>query len=172
MPPCRLQLPQRVCADDRLSFGTAMSSRPGEVCKALAEVGQRALLQGAHREAGEVGIGARREHQRVADPAHAVGAGQHAHFRLAIEQRQAQAVLDRDMARLRGVGEFGQLLQDPVAMAMHEGFDFGEGQPVRRADAQAALVDGHRQPRGAALQAVIDDPPADQEMARSRLGRR
>jgi hypothetical protein len=133
--------------------------------EAFAEMGERPLLQGASRQLAEVGFGPRFEDQGIGDPAHAVGAGQHAHLGLTVEQRQAYAVLDGEVARLGGMGQFAEFLQYPVAVALDEGLDLRQRVRLRRADAQAAFVDGHRQPLGAALQAVVDDAAADQQVA-------
>ncbi len=75
----------------------------------------------------EIGFGPRFEDQGFGDPAHPVGARQDAHFGFAAEQRQAHAVLDREVARLRGAGEFVEFLQHPFAMALDKGLDLAPG---------------------------------------------
>jgi hypothetical protein len=144
MPPCLLQLPQRVCAEDRLSLGVGQAEQAAVARQPFAEMRQRALLQGAHRQLAEVGLGARFEHQLFADPAHAVGAGHHAHLGLAVEHGQARAVAHGDMARAGGVRQLGQLLQHPLAMFLDEGLDlvqaYPRGAPMRRPRSSMVMV--------------------------------
>ncbi len=90
MPLSSLQLPQRVCADDRLELWRRDLEPRREMVEALAEMRQRPLLQGAFCQLAEVGFRARLEDQGIGDPAHAVGAGQDTHFGLPAEQRQAR----------------------------------------------------------------------------------
>ena len=168
MPPRWLQLPQRVRAAEILNGGGGNAESRRVMGEAFGEDETRFLAQRLFEYDPRFD---RRRHEKmqlrvVEQPALAT-AGRDSHGQRRAEGRNHRAVGDRQFFRGGALAPVGELVEYPLAMFADQRLDVAESRLLRRADAQAALVDGETDGAPpAASQAVVDVLAGNRDAAR------